>query len=268
MHATYATWEDTVDAIRPILARHGFSLSFKPGRSPKGVPTVTGVLRHEAGHKEEAELELPADTTGDKNAVQAVGSTMSYGQRYVAKMLLNLTSRGEDDDGPAAGQSAADLERHRRDQRPRRQAGLPRLEARQPGKLLGELSPPEFQRVIGHYSARLRRIEGKAEEPGLMEQRTPEWRAARLGKATGSRIADIVARTKSGYSTSRANYAAQLVCERLTGVAGRAASSARPWPGAREGARGSAALRVRARRRSREGRLPRPSQHRHVGRQP
>jgi putative phage-type endonuclease len=46
-----------------------------------------------------------------------------------------------------------------------------------------------------------------------------DWRAARLGKATSSRIADIVARTKSGYSTSRANYAAQLVCERLTGVA-------------------------------------------------
>ena len=52
----------------------------------------------------------------------------------------------------------------------------------------------------------------------LMEQGTDEWRAARLGKATASRIADIVARTKSGYSTSRANYAAQLVCERLTGA--------------------------------------------------
>jgi putative phage-type endonuclease len=47
---------------------------------------------------------------------------------------------------------------------------------------------------------------------------TSDWRAARLGKATSSRIADIIARTKSGYSTSRANYAAQLVCERLTGA--------------------------------------------------
>jgi putative phage-type endonuclease len=52
-----------------------------------------------------------------------------------------------------------------------------------------------------------------------MAQLTSDWRAARLGKATSSRIADIIARTKSGYSTSRANYAAQLVCERLTGVA-------------------------------------------------
>jgi len=51
-----------------------------------------------------------------------------------------------------------------------------------------------------------------------MDQRTTEWFAARLGKATASRISDIVAKTKSGYSTSRANYAAQLVCERMTGA--------------------------------------------------
>ena len=51
-----------------------------------------------------------------------------------------------------------------------------------------------------------------------MEQRTSDWLRARLGKATSSRIADVIARTKSGYSTSRANYAAELACERLTGI--------------------------------------------------
>lgn len=44
-----------------------------------------------------------------------------------------------------------------------------------------------------------------------------EWHEARLGKATASRIADIIAKTKSGPSTSRANYMAELICERLTG---------------------------------------------------
>lgn len=53
-----------------------------------------------------------------------------------------------------------------------------------------------------------------------MEQRSDEWYAARLGKVTASRVADVVARTKSGYSTSRANYMAELVCERLTGKPG------------------------------------------------
>lgn len=51
-----------------------------------------------------------------------------------------------------------------------------------------------------------------------MEQRSPEWYAARLGKVTASRVSDLMARTKSGYSASRANYMAELICERLTGA--------------------------------------------------
>lgn len=50
----------------------------------------------------------------------------------------------------------------------------------------------------------------------MIAQGTPEWHAQRLGKATASKIADIIARAKSGYSASRANYAAQLLVERLT----------------------------------------------------
>jgi putative phage-type endonuclease len=49
-------------------------------------------------------------------------------------------------------------------------------------------------------------------------QGTPEWFAIRLGKVTASRVADVIARTKSGPSASRANYMAQLVAERLTGA--------------------------------------------------
>ena len=51
----------------------------------------------------------------------------------------------------------------------------------------------------------------------MIAQRSPEWFAARLGKVTASRVADLMAKTKTGYSSSRANYMAQLVCERLTG---------------------------------------------------
>jgi putative phage-type endonuclease len=56
-------------------------------------------------------------------------------------------------------------------------------------------------------------------------QGSPEWSRIRLGKVTASRVADIVAKTKSGYSTSRANYAAQLIVERLTGTAQESFSS-------------------------------------------
>lgn len=48
-------------------------------------------------------------------------------------------------------------------------------------------------------------------------QGTPEWFAQRLGRATASRIADIIAKTKSGYSTSRENYCVELALERITG---------------------------------------------------
>jgi len=51
----------------------------------------------------------------------------------------------------------------------------------------------------------------------MIVQGSPEWFAVRSGKVTASRVADVVARTKSGYSAGRANYAAQLVAERLTG---------------------------------------------------
>lgn len=98
----YALWEDINDAIKPVLAKHGFALSFRTGIDETKI-TVTGVLSHRAGHSEQTTIHLPSDTSGSKNAVQAVGSSTSYGKRYTAAALLNLTSRGEDDDGRAAG---------------------------------------------------------------------------------------------------------------------------------------------------------------------
>lgn len=53
-----------------------------------------------------------------------------------------------------------------------------------------------------------------------MEQRTEEWFSARVGKVTASRVADVIARTKTGYGASRANYMAELICERLVGSRG------------------------------------------------
>ena len=49
-----------------------------------------------------------------------------------------------------------------------------------------------------------------------LEQGSIEWKMSRLGKVTASSISDVVAKTKTGYSSSRANYMAQLICERMT----------------------------------------------------
>lgn len=63
-----------------------------------------------------------------------------------------------------------------------------------------------------------------------MLQRSEDWFAARLGKVTGSRVADLMAKTKTGYSASRVNYMAELICERLTGAQGeRFTNAAMQW---------------------------------------
>lgn len=64
----------------------------------------------------------------------------------------------------------------------------------------------------------------------MNDQRTPEWFQQRCGKVTASRVADILAKTKTGYSASRQNYAAQLVAERLTGTPAESfTNSAMQW---------------------------------------
>jgi ubiquinone biosynthesis protein UbiJ len=56
------------------------------------------------------------------------------------------------------------------------------------------------------------------EDAANIEPGSEAWHQLRVGKLTASRVADALARTKSGWSTSRANYAAELVAERLTGT--------------------------------------------------
>jgi len=97
---SFAKWEDINVAIKPVLMRHGFALTFRTDFAD-GI-AITGVLSHRAGHREETTIKLPADGSGNKNPVQAVASSVSYGKRYAASALLNLTSHGEDDDAYTA----------------------------------------------------------------------------------------------------------------------------------------------------------------------
>jgi putative phage-type endonuclease len=60
----------------------------------------------------------------------------------------------------------------------------------------------------------------------MMDQGSEEWFTIRIGKVTASRVADVIAKTKTGYSASRDNYMAQLVCERLTGQKGESFTNA------------------------------------------
>jgi hypothetical protein len=101
--AKYAKWEDVVEGITPVLAEYGFSLSFRISQPTPDRIAVSGVLGHRGGHTEETTISLPLDTSGAKNNVQGWGSSTAYGKRYTAFALLNISARGEDDDGNAAG---------------------------------------------------------------------------------------------------------------------------------------------------------------------
>lgn len=97
---SYAKWEDIHAAITPVLAAHGFALSFKVDTSDK--ITVTAILRHREGHSDHTTITLPVDKGAGRNEVQSVGSSVSYGKRYAAGALLNFRT-SDDDDGAATG---------------------------------------------------------------------------------------------------------------------------------------------------------------------
>lgn len=96
----YATLEDITKLTRPVLSKHGLALTFSIDVGDQVV--VTAKLMHEQGHSESTSMALPRDTSGSKNAVQAVGSTQKYGQRYTAQAILGL-SLGMDDEDDGAG---------------------------------------------------------------------------------------------------------------------------------------------------------------------
>ncbi len=103
VRSKYARFEDIANEVRPLLAKHGFSISFRSD-FPEGQLEVTGIIAHKGGHREETTMRLPFDSSGSKNSVQAIGSSVSYGKRYVMCMLLNIAT-SEDDDGIGAAVS-------------------------------------------------------------------------------------------------------------------------------------------------------------------
>jgi hypothetical protein len=89
--------------VDPILGRFGLSYRWRTKAVPNEPVTVTCILSHRGGHFEENSLSAGRDESGNKNAIQAIGSTVTYLQRYTLKAALGLAA-SNDDDGQAAGQ--------------------------------------------------------------------------------------------------------------------------------------------------------------------
>jgi hypothetical protein len=93
----YANLGSIVQEITSILGKHNLSASWATAQEGANV-TVTCHITHGAGHRESVTLTGPIDESGNKNQIQAVGSTVTYLQRYTLLSALGLAT-GEDDDG-------------------------------------------------------------------------------------------------------------------------------------------------------------------------
>lgn len=98
----FADMATIADAIDKPLSKHGLTYRFRTVTTAPAVVTVTCIISHRDGYSEENSLSATADLSGNKNAIQAIGSAVTYLQRYTLNAALGLTA-SEDDDGDAAG---------------------------------------------------------------------------------------------------------------------------------------------------------------------
>lgn len=94
----YAGLADTLEQIKSLLSKYGLSHTWKTSQESAAI-TVECCLTHLQGHTECTKLTAAPDTTGNKNSIQAIGSTVSYLQRYTLFAILGLASKEMDDDG-------------------------------------------------------------------------------------------------------------------------------------------------------------------------
>lgn len=91
-------------AVGPVLAKYGLSYRFRTTSDVNQPITVTCIISHRLGYSEENTLVGPRDESGNKNAIQAIGSTLTYLQRMTLKAALGLAA-SDDDDGQTSGGS-------------------------------------------------------------------------------------------------------------------------------------------------------------------
>ena len=102
----YEDLAEVVQTVDPVLSKHGLRKSWVTSAPEGGRITVTCIIAHRAGHREETTLSAAADSSGSKNSIQALASAVTYLQRYTLKAALGLAA-AVDDDGHGASKVVA-----------------------------------------------------------------------------------------------------------------------------------------------------------------
>lgn len=92
----YENFADVAKAVDPVFPRHGITYRFRTKQESNKV-IVTCVISHRDGYFEENSLAAAQDDSGNKNSIQAVGSTVTYLERYTLKAALGLAVATDDD---------------------------------------------------------------------------------------------------------------------------------------------------------------------------
>ncbi len=95
----YASLAVIKDTVQPMLEECGLTYRWEFETADDGGITATCVSTHIEGHSERTSMSAPPDTSGSKNAVQQIGSTMQYLQRYTFVGGFGITTAEKDDDG-------------------------------------------------------------------------------------------------------------------------------------------------------------------------
>src|SRR5258708_4635708 len=98
MEYDHATLDNVCKAVTQGLSEHGISDRWKMEQAEQWIK-VTCILTHDMGHSEETTLHGAPDNSGAKNAIQAIGSTVTYLQRYTLLAATGLAAANSDTDG-------------------------------------------------------------------------------------------------------------------------------------------------------------------------
>ncbi len=103
----YEDLASIMSVVAPVLSRFGLSVRYRTSAEPNHPITVTCIISHRMGHSEENTLMAGKDDSGNKNSIQAIGSTVTYLQRYTLKAALGLAAAA-DDDGAKSDETSDD----------------------------------------------------------------------------------------------------------------------------------------------------------------
>ena len=166
-HETLAGIAKVID---PILSEYGLSYRFRTNQGSGGVQ-VTCIIAHAHGHSEETSLSCAPDGSGSKNAFQAVGSAVTYLQRYTLKAALGLSAEMDDD-----GQSAA----------PRRNDDV------------RQDKPAPRQRPATIDADQFRQLQAKADEAGVpLERIADQYQVDRAEELLAADLPQIINRLQT-----------------------------------------------------------------------